>query len=277
MASGGLLDVFISPRRRRGGPQGRPAGAADRVRRGARAPGPAPPAAAHGRAQRASPRRGRIFARGDRRAGRETRHRRGGLTATPRDRRRAMSDALGDPNNSRVRRPRPEPVEGRPHPLAVVRQAHHWVGVRGQAASRHTRGDRCDPNLRASRRASCCSSCCRWPLSSSARSGSRCASSIRRRRAPSSSPPPPPAAPTTAMPSATRRPSSATASTSRCASPADRSPTSRRSRTPPPACTRASSRAASPPARTRPDCCRSAASPTSRCGCSIPAATGSSA
>ena len=49
-------------RRRRRWPQGRPAGPADRVRR-PRAPRPAPPAAAHGRAQRASPRRGRIFAR----------------------------------------------------------------------------------------------------------------------------------------------------------------------------------------------------------------------
>ena len=76
---GGLLDVFIS---RAGGTEGRkvaPAGVADRVRGAARAPGPAPPAAAPGRAQRRRSCGGRVVARRDCGIGRGTRDRRGRL------------------------------------------------------------------------------------------------------------------------------------------------------------------------------------------------------
>ena len=96
MASSGLLDVFISPA---GGGEGRKVGlpALPIEFGGARS---APACAASPRAWASTTRKS--LARLDFRRPRSlrspnTRHRRGGLTATPRGRRRAMSDALGRP------------------------------------------------------------------------------------------------------------------------------------------------------------------------------------
>ena len=104
-SAGDAAGCSTSSSRRAGGGEGKKVGlpaAAGRVRDGARAPRPQPPAAAHGRAQRA-----RSSARPgfpQRRSLRwpTTRDRQRCLTATPRDRRRAMS-ARGMPDR-RVRR-----------------------------------------------------------------------------------------------------------------------------------------------------------------------------